>query len=52
MHICYLSYEYPLWGTGGIGSFIQTIGRGLVRMGHKVSVVGIGRKPFTEELIR
>lgn len=50
MHICYLSYEYPLWGTGGIGSFIQTIGRGLVTQGHKVSVVGIGNKPYPEEL--
>lgn len=50
MHICYLSYEYPLWGTGGIGSFIQTIGRGLAAQGHKVSVVGIGDKPYPEEL--
>ena len=50
MHICYISYEYPLWGTGGIGSFIQTIGRGLVSMGHKVSLVGIGDKSFSEEL--
>jgi glycosyltransferase involved in cell wall biosynthesis len=39
-----------LWGTGGIGSFIQTIGRGLVTQGHKVSVVGIGNKPYPEEL--
>lgn len=50
MHICYLSHEYPLWGTGGIGSFIQTIGRGLVAQGHKVSVVGIGNNPYLEEL--
>ena len=40
MHICFLSHEYPLWATGGIGSFIQTLGRGLVNEGHAVTVVG------------
>ena len=40
MHICFLSPEYPLWSTGGIGSFIQTIGRGLVKEGHNVTVIG------------
>ena len=40
MHICFLSHEYPLWATGGIGSFIQTLGRGLVNEGHTVTVVG------------
>lgn len=50
MHICYISNEYPLWQTGGIGSFIQTIGRGLVKKGHKVSVVGIGGA-LEEELV-
>src|SRR5690554_2234904 len=48
LNICYLSYEYPLWGTGGIGSFIQTIARALVRAGHRVSVVGIGKGPQEE----
>ncbi|WP_221621350.1 glycosyltransferase family 4 protein [Breznakibacter xylanolyticus] len=43
MHICFLSHEYPLWATGGIGTFIQTLGRALVRHGHRVTVVGIGR---------
>jgi glycosyltransferase involved in cell wall biosynthesis len=42
MHICFISNEYPLWATGGIGSFIQTLGRAMVQHGHKVSVVGIG----------
>jgi glycosyltransferase involved in cell wall biosynthesis len=50
MHICYITYEYPLWGTGGIGSFVQTIGRALVRKGHKVTVLGIGTKSQTELL--
>ena len=45
MHICFLSHEYPLWATGGIGSFIQTIGRGLVQAGHTVSVVGWSNLP-------
>ncbi|MDR2926895.1 MAG: glycosyltransferase family 4 protein [Cytophagaceae bacterium] len=40
MHICFLSHEYPLWATGGIGSFIQSIGRGLVQNGHRVTVIG------------
>ena len=40
MHICFLSHEYPLWATGGIGSFIQTIGRELVKEGHTVTVIG------------
>jgi glycosyltransferase involved in cell wall biosynthesis len=43
MHICYLSSEYPLWQNGGLGSFLQTISRQLVLMGHKVSILGIGK---------
>ncbi|MFT3739989.1 MAG: glycosyltransferase family 4 protein [Breznakibacter sp.] len=44
MHICFLTHEYPLWATGGIGSFVQTFGRALVRCGHCVTVVGVGQK--------
>jgi len=44
MHIVFLSGEYPLWTTGGVGTFIQTLGRGLVQMGHEVSVVGPGNE--------
>ena len=40
MHICFLSHEYPLWTTGGIGSFLQTISRKLVKEGHIVTVIG------------
>ncbi|MGF1555883.1 glycosyltransferase family 4 protein [Paucihalobacter sp.] len=43
MHICYLSSEYPLWQNGGLGSFLQTISRQLVLMGHQVTIVGIGK---------
>lgn len=50
MHICFLTYEYPLWGTGGIGSFVQTFGRALVRSGHKVTVLGIGKGQETEQM--
>jgi len=41
MHICFLCHEYPPGRGGGIGSFTQTLGRALVRRGHKVTVVGI-----------
>jgi glycosyltransferase involved in cell wall biosynthesis len=43
MHIVFLSGEYPLWTSGGVGTFIQTFGRSLVREGHLVSVVGPGK---------
>lgn len=42
MHIVYLSGEYALWATGGVGVFLQTIGRALVKKGHAVSIVGVG----------
>ncbi|MCH9661009.1 MAG: glycosyltransferase family 4 protein [Bacteroidetes bacterium] len=42
MHIVYLSGEYALWATGGVGVFLQTIGRGLVKDGHMVTVLGVG----------
>ena len=50
MHICFLSHEYPLWATGGIGSFIQTFGRALVVRGHQVTVVGVGHSSRKEIL--
>ncbi|MBL4662441.1 MAG: glycosyltransferase family 4 protein [Flavobacteriaceae bacterium] len=43
MHIVFLSGEYPLWTSGGVGTFIQTYGHSLVQEGHKVSVVGSGK---------
>ena len=42
MHICFISSEYPLWQSGGVGSFLQTFGRGLAKVNHKVTIVGIG----------
>lgn len=43
MHVVFLSGEYPLWTAGGVGTFIQTFGRSLVRAGHAVSVLGPGK---------
>ena len=40
MHIVYLCSEYPPVPHGGIGSFVQTLARSLVKIGHRVSVVG------------
>ncbi len=42
MHICFISSEYPIWKSGGVGSFLQTFGRALLQKGHRVSIVGIG----------
>ncbi len=44
MHICFLTNEYPQPGKphGGIGTFVQTLGKGLVLAGHRVSVIGTG----------
>ncbi len=41
MTICFLCCEYPPALHGGIGSYIQTLGRALVRAGDRVRVVGI-----------
>ena len=43
MHIVFLSHEYPLWSPGGVGTFIQTLGRALVEEGHQVKVLGPGK---------
>lgn len=43
MHIVFLSHEYPLWSPGGVGTFIQTLGRALVGAGHVVKVLGPGK---------
>ncbi|MDC8006305.1 glycosyltransferase family 4 protein [Aureisphaera galaxeae] len=44
MHILFLSGEYPLWTSGGVGTFIQTLGRALVKAGHSVTVLGQGKE--------
>lgn len=42
MNIVFISNEYPTWGPGGKGTFIQTIARELVEQQHQVTVLGIG----------
>ncbi|WP_296314979.1 glycosyltransferase family 4 protein [Winogradskyella sp. UBA3174] len=42
MHICFISSEYPIWKSGGVGSFMQTFSRAMVKRGHTISIVGIG----------
>lgn len=45
-HICFACSEYPPAPHGGIGSFVQTLGRELVRRGHRVSAIGMyGYRP-------
>ncbi len=50
MHICFISNEYPLWASGGVGSFLQTFCRALLKHGHRASIVGIGKSQKREEL--
>ncbi|HEB77111.1 MAG TPA: glycosyltransferase family 1 protein [Methylothermaceae bacterium] len=40
LHICYVEFGYPHpHGSGGAGTYVQLVGRELVRLGHQVSVV-------------
>lgn len=50
LHIVFLSAEYPLWASGGVGTFIQTLGRSLASAGHRVTVVGPGLKAAEEHI--
>ncbi|MFV9505988.1 MAG: glycosyltransferase family 4 protein [Oscillochloridaceae bacterium umkhey_bin13] len=45
MHICYISQEYPPeTGWGGIGSYTYEMAHGLVRTGHRVSVISLAQR--------
>lgn len=45
MHICFASLDYPdEKGGGGVGTYVQIIGRELVRQGHRVSVVALKKE--------
>lgn len=52
-HVCLISEEYPPeTGWGGIGTYTYNLARGLVRAGHRVTVIAgcIGEaRTFTEE---
>ncbi len=43
MHICFITNEYPKtqFSHGGVGTFVQTISKSFIKLGHKVSVIGI-----------
>ena len=45
MHIWFLSNEYPYKDNihGGIGSFLGSICPNLVSLGHRVTVLGVGK---------
>ena len=43
LHICYISQEYPAeTGWGGVGSYTYEMAHGLVRAGHRVTVICAG----------
>jgi len=44
LHIGFLTSEYPPLNSGGIGTSISNLGRALVKQGHRVSVLGWGKK--------
>ncbi|MBN2474324.1 MAG: glycosyltransferase family 4 protein [Pirellulales bacterium] len=46
MHVCFVTHEYPQPDAnhGGVGVAVQTLGRLLVKAGHRVSVVGTWRE--------
>lgn len=45
MRIIFICNEYPPEHHGGLGTFVQTLGRALVVGGHAVTVVGEGEMP-------
>jgi glycosyltransferase involved in cell wall biosynthesis len=51
MHIVFLTHEYPKPGFphGGVGTFIQTLGRWLVKNSHSVSILGVNYTSNYEE---
>ncbi len=51
MHICFITSEYPKKGFhhGGVGTFIQTLARNLVKNNFQVSIVGLNYSGIYEE---
>ncbi|MEP0712809.1 glycosyltransferase family 4 protein [Algoriphagus sp.] len=51
MHICFITSEYPKIGFhhGGVGTFIQTLARNLVKNKFQVSIVGLNYSDKHEE---
>lgn len=52
MHICFITHEYPKtnYPHGGIGTFIQTFAKALVKRAHKVSVIGVNQYTNEDEV--
>jgi glycosyltransferase involved in cell wall biosynthesis len=49
MHILYICDEYPPTVAGGIGTAVAVLARGMVRRGHRVSVLGLYNGPLRIE---
>lgn len=49
MKIAFVCNEYPPIPHGGIGSYVQTLGRALVAAGHEVTVVGLEPRASVRE---
>jgi glycosyltransferase involved in cell wall biosynthesis len=43
MHVVFLTNEYPPMPSGGIGTSVGNLGRALVRLGHRATVLGEGK---------
>jgi len=53
LHIAFLTSEYPPLPSGGIGTSIQNLSRELVKQGHRVTVIGWGKKAeFDDEGVK
>lgn len=52
MHVVFLTSEYPQPNIphGGVGTFVQTIARELVKLNFRISVLGINRSSSYEQL--
>ena len=50
LNIVFLSHEYPLWASGGVGTFLQTFGRAMAAEGHGITILGVGDKREEEQL--
>jgi glycosyltransferase involved in cell wall biosynthesis len=44
MHIVYICNEYPPTVAGGIGTAVAVLARGMLKAGHRVSVIGFYRR--------
>ena len=52
MHICFTSFDYPTEVSGGgVGSYVQTVGKELVCKGHDVSVLALKKDGCPTELV-